>query len=47
METPMVSSIILSKDRAMQLELMLRSSEKHAGDLFEETLVLWGASNFA
>ncbi len=40
----MVSLIIISKDRAMQLDLLLRSSDKHCGDLFDETIVVYNAS---
>lgn len=40
----MVSLIITSKDRAMQLDLLLRSADKFCGDLFTETIVIYNAS---
>lgn len=40
----MVSLIIISKDRAMQLDLLLRSSDKHCGNLFDEIIVVYNAS---
>ena len=41
----MISLIIISKDRAMQLDLLLRSSDKHCGDLFDEIIVVYNASS--
>ncbi len=40
----MVSLIIISKDRAMQLDLLLRSANRFCGDLFSETIVVYNAS---
>lgn len=40
----MISLIIISKDRAMQLDLLLRSADKFCGDLFTETIVVYNTS---
>jgi len=40
-----VSLIILSMDRALQLDLLLRSMERNCGNLFSEVIVLYGASS--
>jgi hypothetical protein len=40
-----ISAIIFSKDRACQLELLLRSIDKNCPDLFDEIVILWNFSN--
>lgn len=40
----MVSLIVYSKDRAMQMDLLLSSIKKYCGDLFSEIIVLYTTS---
>lgn len=40
----MVDIILFSKDRALQLEVLLQSNVKHCGDLFDKVFVLYATS---
>lgn len=37
----MIDALVFSKNRAAQLDLLLRTLERHAGDLYGEISVLW------
>lgn len=41
----MISAIILSKDRAMQLDLLLASINKHCPNVFDDVSILYNASS--
>jgi hypothetical protein len=40
----MISLVIFSKDRALQMDLLLQSNAKHCGKLFHDVVVLYAAS---